>query len=74
MTADQVRALLARKCREAGSQRAWAKAIGVTPPYVHDVLLGRREPGPAILRALGLERVVTVTYRRAAGRAGEESR
>ena len=62
MMLDQVRALLRRECDKAGNQAAWAKAHGVSPAYVSDVLVGRREPGDAILRALGLERVVT--YRR----------
>lgn len=58
MTADNVRALLKRSCDAAGSQSAWAKANNATPAYVSDVLAGRREPGPAICEALGIERVV----------------
>jgi DNA-binding transcriptional regulator YdaS (Cro superfamily) len=59
MTLDQVLALLRRQCDEAGGQAAWAKAVGVSPSYVSDVLVGRREPGAGILRHLGLVRVVT---------------
>lgn len=44
------------------TQTAWAKANGVSPAYVSDILAGRREPGKLVLDALGLERVVT--YRR----------
>jgi hypothetical protein len=59
---DHVLALLRRRCDEAGGQKAWAKANGVSAAYVCDVLNGRREPGDGILRPLGLEKVVT--YRR----------
>jgi DNA-binding transcriptional regulator YdaS (Cro superfamily) len=63
MTLHQVLALLRRECDKAGGQAAWAKAAGVSPAYVSDVLQGRREPGEGILRPLGVEKVVT--YRRA---------
>lgn len=42
----------------AGSQSSWAATNDVTAAYVNDVLLGRRDPGKAILRGLGLVRVV----------------
>jgi len=52
---DPVRELEAR--RKDRSLRAFAEEIGVTAPYVHDVLRRRRDPGPAILRYLGLVKV-----------------
>ena len=54
MTEDDVRKLLRKACDTAGSQQAWANANNVSAPYVSDVLCQRREPGPAILSALGL--------------------
>ncbi len=54
---DPLRAL-ERAVRKAGSARAWAVQAGVSEAYVSDVRLGRRDPGPAVLAALGLERVV----------------
>jgi hypothetical protein len=65
MTADDVRRLLQRACDDAGSQRAWALRHGVSVVYVNDVLGGNREPGPAILRAFGLEKERRTTYRKA---------
>lgn len=62
MDETELVALLVKECAAAGSQAAWAKARGVTPAYVSDVVNGRRDPGPSILMALGCERVVT--YRR----------
>lgn len=62
MTPDSVRALIRRACREAGSQKAWAKRHGVNEAFLSQVLRGEREPSPAILEPFGLERVVI--YRR----------
>lgn len=59
MTIDEVLAALRLKCDEAGSQNAWAQAVGVTGAYVSDVLNKRREPGKSILDPLGLEKRVT---------------
>jgi predicted transcriptional regulator len=61
MNAEQVRELLRAKIN--GNQAAWAKAHTLSPSYISDVLSGRREPGEAVMRALGLERIVT--YRKA---------
>ncbi|MBC6716944.1 transcriptional regulator [Aurantimonas sp. DM33-3] len=59
MTAAGVRDLLRQACANAGSQQAWATEHGVSPQYVGDVLLGRREPGDKILGGLGLRKIVT---------------
>lgn len=47
------------RVEKAGSQRALASEIQVSPQYLNDVLNGRKEPGEGILRPMGLERVVT---------------
>lgn len=65
MTADQVRSLLRRVCLEAGSVRAWAMRNGTSPQYVGDVISGKREPGPAVLNPLGLEKHVDYRPERA---------
>lgn len=62
MTEDDVRRLLGDAVREAGSAKAWADQNNVSAVYVGDVLNRGKAPGEAILKALGLERVVT--YRR----------
>ena len=64
LTLKEVIALLRRACLVAGSQRQWALRHRLSSSYVSDVLSESREPGPAILRALGIERRVVVTYRR----------
>lgn len=46
------------------SLRAYASSIGCTASCLNDVYSGRREPGPTILNALGLERRETVIYHR----------
>jgi hypothetical protein len=66
MTADDVRKLLKAACDKAGSLRAWARAHDLSAPYVSDVLLGNRAPGPSICQALGIEAVKPATaYRKA---------
>jgi predicted transcriptional regulator len=49
---------LRKACEKAGSQKAWAQSVGLSAPYVSDVIAGRREPGESILNALGLQRIV----------------
>lgn len=45
-------------CQAAGGQAAWAARHGISAPYVSEVLNSTREPGPLILNALGLKKVV----------------
>lgn len=59
LTADGVRDLLRTRLMEyGGEQQQFARELGVSPQYLSDVLHRRREPGDAILRGLGVERVV----------------
>lgn len=51
--------VILRKRQGSRSQKALAAELGITPSYLCDVLQGRREPGPQVLRALGLERVIS---------------
>lgn len=62
MNETELIGLLTRRIEKAGSQSAWAKANGISAPYVNDVLNFRRAPGAKILAALGLIR--TVDYRK----------
>jgi hypothetical protein len=59
MTIDEVLNLLASECGKSDSRTGWARANGLSPSYVGDVLARRRDPGKGILQALGLRRVVT---------------
>lgn len=59
MTYPELLAELRRQCDAAGSQAAWARAHSLSPVYVSDVLSGQREPGPAILAAMQLRRIVS---------------
>ena len=36
------------------TQYGLSKTLGVSPQYLSDVMLGRRAPGPKLLKALGL--------------------
>jgi predicted transcriptional regulator len=53
--------ILRKRC--AGKeQSAVAVELGISPQYMTDLLKGRREAGPLVLDALGLEKLIT--YRR----------
>ena len=45
------------------TQKQLAAELGLSVQYLADVMTRRREPGPKVLEALGLERVVS--YRKA---------
>lgn len=64
MTADEVRDLMRDRIAVAGSMRKWAAQIGVSTPYLSDVLNGNRRPSETICEALGLRMLVSteVTY------------
>lgn len=40
------------------TQKAVARHLHISPQYLGDVLRGRREPGPALLKRLGWKKVV----------------
>lgn len=52
---QEVISRLRTACRLAGGQARWARIAGVKPQHVNDILRGRRPPGDAALRALGLQ-------------------
>lgn len=57
LSVEDVIGMIRERVEEAGSMRAYAREIGVSPAYLHDALNGNRLPGPAILAGLGLTRV-----------------
>lgn len=57
LTAQNLRDMLQRAVNDYGGQTAWAKDNGIPPSVVSDVLHAKRDPGPAVLRALGLVKV-----------------
>lgn len=59
MTKAELIEHLRKLVEEAGSQRELAKRLGVSAPFIGDVPLGKREPAPKMLKALGLRRAVT---------------
>jgi hypothetical protein len=52
LTEMQIIPLLAKACEDAGSQRAWAEANGLSPAFVNDVLQGKRAVTARIAGAL----------------------
>jgi len=58
MNRDELVALLRKRIKQAGTQSALARELGITSAYLHDILNGNREPGENVLSALGLRRVI----------------
>jgi hypothetical protein len=56
-------AILKRRC-DGRHIAVVASELGVSSQYLSDVLRGARDPGPKILVALGLERVITYRKKR----------
>lgn len=63
MKADKIISILKKECEKSGSQKAWAKANGLSQAYVCDVLQGKRGIGAAIANALGYRQIIS--YRKA---------
>lgn len=60
LSTDEVIAALREAITAAGSQRTYAASIGISQPYLGDVLAGRRAAGDKILAALGLRRITVI--------------
>lgn len=58
LKAIDLHAILRKLCCEAGGQSAFARDHGVSIAYVSDFLNGRQDAGPALLKAMGLRKVV----------------
>jgi hypothetical protein len=46
------------------TQRVFAAELGITPQFLNDLLHGHRSPGPLVLKALKLRKVVTYEFAR----------
>lgn len=57
LTLPDVYGRLRAACREAGSQKAWAQAHGLSEQFVSDAVNAKRPMSDSILAALGLLRV-----------------
>lgn len=68
LTSAQVRNLLWDKLKprigRPRTQKELAAEIGVSTPFLNDILNGNREPSGKPLKFLGLERVVTYRFRK----------
>lgn len=57
LTREQVGTLLRDRAAKVGTQRKLATALGISTAYLSDVIRGTSDPGPRLLRALGLRHV-----------------
>lgn len=61
LSPSEVAEALREAIAESGlSQRAYARRLGVSQPYINDVLLGHRSASERVLSALGLRRIVVI--------------
>jgi len=58
ITLDDVREDLRLMADDMSTHTALAKKIRISPQYLHDILTGRREPGPKVLAFLKVKKVV----------------
>lgn len=60
MDEDDIRAMVRddMAIMRTTSQQDWALRNGISPQYLSDFMTGKKAPGPLILAALGLKRVV----------------
>jgi hypothetical protein len=66
LSEHQVRRRLRDEAEREGSIMAWATKHQMTRQYVSAVINGDELIGPRILKALGLEKVTTIQYRKEA--------
>ena len=60
---EDVQKLLAKRCAEAGGQRAFARVLGINVGYLHKVLTGKSPPSERMCKAIGV-REVGIIYER----------
>lgn len=74
-TAEQVRDMLWRVIKSQPgrplTQKELASKIGVSLPFLNDILRGNREPSGKVLTFLGLEKVVIYRYLKKRASAGK---
>lgn len=58
LTRRQVIQRIRKVCAALATQADAAKALGVSAQYLNDVLAGRREPGPKILKKLRIRKII----------------
>lgn len=51
-----------RRLKSGITQDQLAQDLGISAPYLSDVIHGKRDPGPKVVQALGLEK--RITYRK----------
>lgn len=58
MNVDEFRERVRLACVAAGSQRQFARAHGMSPAYLGEVLNGTRDPGPLIMGVMRVRKKI----------------
>jgi len=66
-TEAEARAQFSEEVEKAGGVRAFARKHGLSAAYVSDIMLSRRGLSDTVLKILGLEKWVNVSYHRLRG-------
>lgn len=61
---QELRKELRWACFEAGRQKVYAEAIGISPAVLSVFMSGNRKPSKSLLEAIGYEAVSTTLYRK----------
>lgn len=55
---DEVNELIRDLVKQEGTQTAAAAKLGIVSSYMSDLLKGKRDPGPEVLKFFGLEKKI----------------
>lgn len=55
---SQVKQMLITRAQQLGSQKALAAELGISQPYLSDILLGKREISFQLAEKLGLKKII----------------
>ena len=63
LTEDEVLLLLIKAIRKCKGQRAFGRKFHLSAGYINNVLAKRDKIGPGILNVLGVEQIISYSYR-----------
>lgn len=63
LSEDDVRGMLDRAVKRAGSQAAFCREHRLPPSLLNEVLSGKRPPGGAVIHALGVTRATGYDFK-----------
>ena len=63
MDEKDVKKILEKEVKAAGSAKKWAKKYGISDSFVYTILKGKHPvTAPSVLKALGIKKIVTFEF------------